>query len=487
MKSQRLISTACLLVGLGGVGNAQWTVTNLHPAGATSSVLHGVAGNYQFGYAVVGGRWHASIWTGNPISWTDLHPGGPVDSSSSIEGSDGSSFVGWGRFPNESGLQSNVYARIWKLDPITSTILNPNGSIFSSAYGVKHPFQVGVISFSASRAAMWAGSSTDWTSLHPTGVNYSHAYGIAGNQQVGYVGLPVGGDRASLWTGSADSWVNLHPGSSRESYALATSGRSQVGHVYFEGNNSPRASLWYGSAESWMDLTPDGESFSSAKAVSGSFQVGYVGVISESKASLWSGSANSWVNLHEMLNPIYSASQANGVYVYSDKILIAGYAENALLNRREAMLWSVPIQRISGDLFLQDTSSGGINYEEQIAWILQKGSIAYTGVVNVNQFGGGSYSFEIPIGAPNGAYTLQFKGGTFLSSTDVVNLNGNNITRTFRLRNGDIDQDGEVGPGDFEAVVGQFGGPGNADADNDGEVGPSDFEIVVANFGLQDQ
>jgi hypothetical protein len=43
-----------------------------------------------------------------------------------------------------------------------------------------------------------------------------------------------------------------------------------------------------------------------------------------------------------------------------------------------------------------------------------------------------------------------------------------------------------VGPGDFEAVVSQFGGTGSADVDNDGEVGPGDFEIIVANFGLGD-
>ena len=55
---------------------------------------------------------------------------------------------------------------------------------------------------------------------------------------------------------------------------------------------------------------------------------------------------------------------------------------------------------------------------------------------------------------------------------------------------GDIDRDGEVGPGDFERVVAAFGsGPADAtwdawaDVDFDGEVGPSDFEIVVDNFG----
>lgn len=47
----------------------------------------------------------------------------------------------------------------------------------------------------------------------------------------------------------------------------------------------------------------------------------------------------------------------------------------------------------------------------------------------------------------------------------------------------DVDGDGEVGPGDFEQVVNQFGNPGTADIDRDGEVGPTDFEIVNAQFG----
>jgi hypothetical protein len=55
------------------------------------------------------------------------------------------------------------------------------------------------------------------------------------------------------------------------------------------------------------------------------------------------------------------------------------------------------------------------------------------------------------------------------------------------LINGDIDQDGEVGPSDFETVVASFGlDYAEGDADNDGEVGPGDFEIVVRNFGLGD-
>jgi hypothetical protein len=83
---------------------------------------------------------------------------------------------------------------------------------------------------------------------------------------------------------------------------------------------------------------------------------------------------------------------------------------------------------------------------------------------------------------------LRFKGGTFLAKTLNLTLSAANINAgTVNLVNGDIDQDGEVGPGDFEMVVSQFGGTGSADCDNDGEVGPNDFDIIVRNFGLGDE
>jgi hypothetical protein len=142
---------------------------------------------------------------------------------------------------------------------------------------------------------------------------------------------------------------------------------------------------------------------------------------------------------------------------------------------------------ISGSVSLQNTADDGVAGTENITWTLSNGVDSYTGDFTVDDFGGGAYSFNIPAAAANGAYTLSFDGGTFLKSSFNVTLSGGSLTQEVSLRNGDIDGDGEVGPSDFEAVVGQFGGPGDADVDNDGEVGPSDFEIVIANFGLGDE
>lgn len=144
---------------------------------------------------------------------------------------------------------------------------------------------------------------------------------------------------------------------------------------------------------------------------------------------------------------------------------------------------------ISGSLTLENTS--GANAAESIAWTLTPtaGGSSFTGTLNITDTApGNAYSFNLPSGAANGSYTLKFKGGTFLSKTISVLLTGSSLTgQDATLKNGDIDQDTEVGPGDFEAVVAQFGNSGDADVDNDGEVGPSDFETVVANFGLGDE
>jgi hypothetical protein len=106
---------------------------------------------------------------------------------------------------------------------------------------------------------------------------------------------------------------------------------------------------------------------------------------------------------------------------------------------------------------------------------LQEGSVPMTG-----------NSFTIPAQVPAGNYHYSVKVGSWLSKGWAISVPASGtVPVSGSLINGDVDLDNEVGPGDFEAVVSQFGGAGSADLDGDGEVGPSDFEIVVGNFGLQ--
>lgn len=146
------------------------------------------------------------------------------------------------------------------------------------------------------------------------------------------------------------------------------------------------------------------------------------------------------------------------------------------------------LNKITGTLNLLDTADDGQVGAENINWTLTNGTYTTTGTASVDDFGGGAFSIIVPASAPAGNYTLQFKGGTFNAKTVNVTLAGSDIAvGPVNLVNGNVDQDGEVGPGDFELVVTQFGNPGTADCNNDGEVGPSDFEIINANFGLGDE
>jgi hypothetical protein len=480
MKSLRLIQTASVLVALTAISSAQWTVTSLNPPGSTGSSISSVSGNYQYGWAMVNGKSNASRWAGTAASRVGFHPDGAE--SSSITSSDGVASVGYASYDSVGNL---VKATLWPQSSSDWINLNPPGISRAYLTGVSNGTQVGGIVLSSGfYAALWAGSVDSWVNLNPQNATGSYALGVAGNQQVGYASFS-NTSYASLWTGTTASWVNLNPVGAINSSAEATSGAYQVGFIQYILGNS-RAALWQGSASSFVDLHLPEFDQSYAFGVAGPYQVGLAYVNSVPMASLWKGTSSSWVNLHSMLPSRFFQSQATCVSVEPTRVTIGGFGR-VQNSGNEALLWTFPIRRISGNMILENTTGQTEVGTEAINWTLGCGTNTYTGVVNVNQLGGGPYNFEIPLGAPNGAYTLQFKGGTFLSSSYVVNLNGNNITRTIRLRNGDIDQDGEVGPGDFEAVVGQFGGPGSADADNDGEVGPSDFEIVVGNFGLQDQ
>lgn len=88
-----------------------------------------------------------------------------------------------------------------------------------------------------------------------------------------------------------------------------------------------------------------------------------------------------------------------------------------------------------------------------------------------------------------GEYLITGKTGTALSETAPVKISGDGaLGVNYSLNNGDVDNDNEVGPGDFEIVVENFGSVlalgSEGDLDGDGEVGPGDFEIVVHNFGI---
>lgn len=80
IKPGRAAAFLLMIGAVASTANAQWTVVNLHPDGASASYAYGVSGGQQVGYATVGGFHRASLWSGTAASWVDLNPAGATES-----------------------------------------------------------------------------------------------------------------------------------------------------------------------------------------------------------------------------------------------------------------------------------------------------------------------------------------------------------------------------------------------------------------------
>ncbi len=150
------IIAAAALSGLSTAAHAQWTVTNLNPAGSIQAYAFAAGGGQQAGWVVVGGMGRASLWSGTAASWVDLAPVGA--SSSAVNA------VGGGQ-------------------------------------------QVGVAYFGGrARAGLWSGTASSWVDLSsflPVGFTDTYATGISSdgvNIFISGYGTNATGVQALLWT-----------------------------------------------------------------------------------------------------------------------------------------------------------------------------------------------------------------------------------------------------------------------------------------------
>ena len=80
MHNRRCAALAAAALGLfAAPALASWVVTSLHNVATNHSQGFGIGGGQQVGWAF-SGNWRASLWSGSPGSWIDLHPAG-ADSS----------------------------------------------------------------------------------------------------------------------------------------------------------------------------------------------------------------------------------------------------------------------------------------------------------------------------------------------------------------------------------------------------------------------
>lgn len=461
--------------------NAQWTVTYLHPPGATESYALGTSGTQQVGWAKFGGVWRAICWKGTAASWVDLNPEDAT--ASQAAGTLGTQQVG------TVGVGGITRASLWNGTAASWIDLNPATAAYSEAYGTTGTQQVGLARVGGiTRASLWSGTAVSWVDLHPPGARESAAVGTYGTQQVGYVNFGPGlAGHASLWNGTAASWEDLNPPGADNSEALGISGSQQVGYAVFDTHFS--ASLWTGSSALWVDLSPAGSSSSIATATSGLQQVGWANVDGEYRASLWSGTAASWVDLSAFLS-YWVDTFATSIWSDGTTTFIAGYGYNDETSRVEALLWtSSAVRSISGTVTLADYF--GDNTVPTVTFeIRDVGSADNLDTETLQLSTDGTYSFNTTTGP--GTYDIYCKpshwlkqriGSLTISSTGAASVN-------FSCINGDCDGDNEVGIGDYALLAAAYNsapGDGNwnidADLNGDDAVDIADYAILASQYG----
>lgn len=171
---------------------------DLNPDLATGSSVNACWGSVQAGKAEFPGpQTRAGIWSGTAASWVSFHPGGD---ESSINGYDGSQFVG---YYNVSAY--TPHALVWGSTPGSFVDLNPIGYTNSWARAVANGRQGGT---AYGRAALWSGSAASFIDLTPAVATGGEVYAMSGEWQVGEARIN-GLFCAAVWQGTPGSFENL--------------------------------------------------------------------------------------------------------------------------------------------------------------------------------------------------------------------------------------------------------------------------------------
>ncbi len=148
------------------------------------------------------------------------------------------------------------------------------------------------------------------------------------------------------------------------------------------------------------------------------------------------------------------------------------------------LVYIPPTVTVSGNLTLLDTVAGP-GYSRSILVEVELGQSKYFTHAAIS--GIGTYTVKVPVSL-QGTARIRADGSSFLKTTSTVFLTGSNVTKHLTLRNGDVDNSGEVDAADIDAVIAMFGSTGQPveDVDMSGEVDAADIDIVIANFGETD-
>lgn len=136
------------------------------------------------------------------------------------------------------------------------------------------------------------------------------------------------------------------------------------------------------------------------------------------------------------------------------------------------------------------TISGTITFSDYDAAIPTSGTFEIRDATNTTLLStqtvaigaGGEYSVDAP---GNANYVVSYKGGTWLRKNVAANTTSGNATgANMVLVNSDLDDDNEIGIGDYGILSSAYGSGGPAgDVNGDGSVDIGDYAILSANYG----
>jgi hypothetical protein len=318
---------ATLLLFPAAASAQTWSVVLLSSADNWQSYVYALTATRQGGYEGSGGSFSYGFWRGSRQSWVNLY----TAPSGHLLGMDGDSQVGSTAFG----------AALWHGTSGSRVDLD----LYGTAYAVSGNTQVGsTFTSGVSHALLWQGTPASRVDLNPIGALRSGAYAAQGATQGGYADWGDG-NHAALWFGTSQSAIDLHPnglpaGAGSIVYGMANGVQAGNYSVPATPNTLIRAAVWRGTRESWVDLhNPQWES-TLFWATTGSVHAGVVGFGFTSHAAVNFGTPDSWIDLHQFLPPQFSrGSSAQAIYQDGNRILVGGYADNAVAGHNHAILW----------------------------------------------------------------------------------------------------------------------------------------------------
>ncbi|MCA9278065.1 MAG: hypothetical protein H6815_04665 [Phycisphaeraceae bacterium] len=337
MKTSALRTGLCLgILSIASHASAQWTVTNLHPPGATQSGALGVQNWQQVGYATFNGADHAALWMGSATSFVDLHPAGAESSSVND--------VHNGQQAGSATFGGSAHASLWTGTSASHVDLHPALAESSEALAVHNGQQGGYAMINGyPRASVWTGTSGSWRDITPAVYDFSVVYGLDDSQHVGSTLFFLG--NACVWNDNGTSSTILHSGFENHSSAYDVYSGQQVGYIAFLFNT--RACYWNSEFGTQVYLHPNNGIGSVAYSVYDNYQAGWVSEAASQvrHACIWHGSVETWEDISAVLPGSWRDTEARGIWHDGTTLYVVGFGYNNATSRNEALLWSKPLDQ----------------------------------------------------------------------------------------------------------------------------------------------